>query len=115
MEHIRLWCRIIICTLTVRLMKTCTTPSAAALALASGDVVVLLNSDDRLKPDALQKASAAFAANPNADMISGGVDVVRDLGGTEQLFERHNTASNKNLDRLDLALGVPVIKARFLR
>ncbi len=41
---------------------------------ATGDVLGFLNGDDVLVPGALEKVCAAFAENPNADLVHGGVE-----------------------------------------
>src|SRR5690242_15601205 len=43
------------------------------IARARGDVICLLNSDDRLLPGAFEAVSAAFAADPAADAVCGRV------------------------------------------
>lgn len=49
---------------------------------ATGDVLCWLNSDDMFpSPDTLKKVADAFAANPDADIIYGGVDFVDEEGG----------------------------------
>lgn len=40
-----------------------------AFALSSGDIILYLNADDQLKPDALQRFADAFVSTPCADMI----------------------------------------------
>ena len=41
---------------------------------ATGDVLGFLNGDDALTPSALKKVGAAFSAEPNADIVHGGVE-----------------------------------------
>jgi hypothetical protein len=57
----------------------------AALALATGDYVALLDHDDTLTPDALQQVADQIAAQPDLDMIYSDEDVVGETG----LIERH--------------------------
>lgn len=48
---------------------------------ATGEVLCWLNSDDMFpSPDTLKKVADAFAANPDADIIYGGVDFVDEEG-----------------------------------
>lgn len=50
-------------------------------AMATGDVLVWLNSDDFYPaPDVLAKVAAAFARHPEADVIYGGVNFVDEAG-----------------------------------
>ncbi len=57
----------------------------AALELATGDYVALLDHDDSLAADALQEVADLIAAQPDLDMIYTDEDVVGDAG----LIERH--------------------------
>src|SRR3954447_20697187 len=45
------------------------------IALARGDVICLLNSDDSLLPGAFEAISAAFANDPAADAVCGRVHI----------------------------------------
>ena len=54
------------------------------LALASGEIVCFLNSDDQFAPGALAKAGAHFAAHPECAWLSGRCRIV-DQGGLETL------------------------------
>lgn len=60
----------------------------AGLAHATGDHVVFLDADDRLKPDAVELHLAAFAANPEAPMVYGSAQLIdadgRDIGQSLQ-------------------------------
>jgi glycosyltransferase involved in cell wall biosynthesis len=57
----------------------------AALDLATGDYIALLDHDDTLTPDALQHVADQIAAQPDVDMIYSDEDVVGETG----LIERH--------------------------
>ncbi len=54
------------------------------LALASGEIVCFLNSDDQFAPGALAKVGAFFAAHPECAWLSGRCRIV-DEGGVETL------------------------------
>jgi GT2 family glycosyltransferase len=58
----------------------------AALELATGRYIALLDHDDALTPDALQLVADQIAAQPDLDMIYSDEDVVTDKGG---LVEHH--------------------------
>ena len=55
----------------------------AALALANGEYIALLDHDDTLTPDALERVAAEVAAHPDLDMIYSDEDVVGDDGKVE--------------------------------
>jgi glycosyltransferase involved in cell wall biosynthesis len=57
-------------------------------ALARGDVVAWLNSDDTYLPDAFTRVSAAFAADPSLDFVYGDALEIDENGGilTPNLF-----------------------------
>jgi GT2 family glycosyltransferase len=57
----------------------------AALALATGQYIALLDHDDALAPDALRRVAYEIAAQPDLDMIYSDEDVVGDKG----LIEHH--------------------------
>jgi GT2 family glycosyltransferase len=61
------------------------TATNAALELASGEYIALLDHDDSLTPDALQRVADRLAAQPDLDMVYSDEDVVGDNG----LIERH--------------------------
>jgi len=55
----------------------------AALELATGDYIALLDHDDALTPDALKRVAEQIAAQPELDMIYSDEDVVDGSGFTE--------------------------------
>jgi O-antigen biosynthesis protein len=57
----------------------------AALELATGQFIALLDHDDTLAPDALERVAARIGAQPDLDMIYSDEDVVGDSG----LIEHH--------------------------
>jgi len=59
------------------------TATNTALELASGDYVALLDHDDALVPDALQRVAEQIARQPDVDMIYSDEDVVDDDGAIE--------------------------------
>jgi glycosyltransferase involved in cell wall biosynthesis len=82
------------------------------LALARGDVVGLLNSDDLLRPGALAAVARALDAVPHADAACGGAEVMA-AGG--RLVARIDDEATKRLDFRTAMLGVPITNARFFR
>jgi GT2 family glycosyltransferase len=59
------------------------TATNTALALAAGEYIALLDHDDALVPDALQRVAEQIAAQPDLDMIYSDEDVVGDSGVIE--------------------------------
>jgi glycosyltransferase involved in cell wall biosynthesis len=49
-------------------------------AMASGEVIGFLNADDRYEPGALDAAGAAFAADPDADWVTGYCRIISAAG-----------------------------------
>lgn len=83
------------------------------IAAARGDVVCLLNTDDWFAPGAFGAATAAFAADPELEMASGGVDVV-DLA-IGRTVARLNDPAMKRLRLRDVISGIPAMNGRFFR
>ena len=81
-----------------------------AISMATGDIVVILNSDDTLLPGALRNAQMAFEAC-DADVVSGGFEVISDLGGTAPKTFLSRTPPTY----LSLLFGIPAINASFFR
>jgi glycosyltransferase involved in cell wall biosynthesis len=84
------------------------------IALATGEVLVLLMADDWLEPGALKEIAAAFAADPDCDLVSSGVKVVREAadGGFHTVTELGGTANALTLENV---LYVPYSLARYYR
>ena len=84
------------------------------IALATGEIVLLLMADDWLAPGALQEIAAAFAADPACDLVSSGVRVVdeADDGRRATVVELGGTANALTLENV---LAVPYAGARFYR
>ena len=62
------------------------------LALATGDILCWLNSDDYLLPGALRRVAAAFLAEPGLELIVGAGDVI----SLDHQFLRHIPALELN-------------------
>ena len=85
------------------------------IAEATGDVVGLLNADDRYLPGALGQALTALAA-PEIDCASGGARVVRaGADGRDAVIRQFDDARHKMLDWDPLLYGAPLINARLYR
>src|SRR5262249_40906394 len=83
------------------------------IARASGDVIVLLNSDDTLPPGSLAAAAAIFDAQPEIEMVCGQVCVgaVDDQAGDVII----GTAAMQRMRSGDLISGMTLTNARFIR
>ncbi len=81
-----------------------------AISMATGDIVVILNSDDTLLPGALRNARMAFEAC-DADVVAGGFEVIPDLEGAvpKTFFSRTPPTY------MSLLFGIPAINASFFR
>lgn len=80
---------------------------------ARGDVICLLNSDDRLLPDAFKAICDAFDRDPAADAICGRVRV-GDAGAGDGGIE----IGSPGMQRLragDVISGLPITNGRFIR
>ncbi len=79
------------------------------IALARGDVIGHLNSDDLYEPGAFAAAAAAFAADPGLDSVGGGAQIYEDL----TLVRDCSSSRHTELSFANVLLGAPIINARF--
>jgi glycosyltransferase involved in cell wall biosynthesis len=80
-----------------------------AIASATGEFVLILNSDDMLLPLVVPQAVAALGRDPSADFASGGVLSGSSITGT--VCRRHRSP----LTAEGVLFGVPAINARLFR
>jgi glycosyltransferase involved in cell wall biosynthesis len=80
---------------------------------ANGDVICLLNSDDRLLPGAFEAVTAAFDADPAVDAVCGRVHVGDSEGGASET--EIGTPAMQRLRPGDIISGLPITNARFVR
>lgn len=83
------------------------------LQRARGEVICLLNSDDRLAEGAVTATQAVFAADRALELVRGHARV-EPVGGT-QAEERLKHSAAKPLTLASVLLGVPNINACFFR
>lgn len=85
-----------------------------ALGIARGEIIGMLNSDDRYDPGALDDVVDFFAAHPQVSAVCGAMRFFTDTGGTEQetLRFRHLTGDAM---RLELTFGNPGFNSWFFR
>jgi glycosyltransferase involved in cell wall biosynthesis len=81
------------------------------IALASGDVIGLLNSDDTYAPGALRAVERAFVLNPRADAVCGAAE----LFNADGILARYNAHADLALDSHAALVGACIINARFFR
>lgn len=85
------------------------------LALARGEMVHFLNSDDLLVYGALDSVSEAFR-DEAVELVSGGFDFfTREANGSERVIRREGGAAALNFTLQQVLWGVPAINARFFR
>jgi glycosyltransferase involved in cell wall biosynthesis len=80
---------------------------------AGGDVICLLNSDDRLLPGAFEAVSAAFDADPSIDAVCGRVRIGDVANGTSDV--EVGSRAMQQLRSGDVISGLPIINGRFIR
>jgi glycosyltransferase involved in cell wall biosynthesis len=83
------------------------------IARARGDVICLLNSDDRLLPGAFGAVSEAFGRDPAADAVCGRVHI-GDVGAGGKDIEIGSPAM-QGLRAGDVISGLPITNGRFIR
>ena len=82
---------------------------------AQGEIIGLLNSDDRYPPGALAAVLNCFALNPDVEVVSGAADVFVSAGQGERVIARHDDASRNAFTPMNMMREVPIINARFFR
>lgn len=85
-----------------------------AIGLSRAPIVGFVMGDDWLEPRAAEAVARAFAAQPQAGIVSVGARIVEEAadGGFRTVLERPGCANGLTLDNL---LGVPLSAARFFR
>lgn len=79
------------------------------LALAGGDIIGHLNSDDVYEPGAFAAVVEAFAADPALEQVSGGALICEG----QRLIRDCSAGCYSELSVTNALLGVPIINARF--
>lgn len=85
------------------------------LALARGEIIGFLNSDDRYAPGLLAEVARRFAAAPELDTLLVRSCVLAPQGKGWQVAFQHPLCRGGGLDLDDLMYGIPCINARFFR
>ena len=85
------------------------------LALAQGEIIHFLNSDDLLVPDALNTVATAMA-DESVEVASGGVEFFEQAAdGAERLLRRETAPARLEFSLAQVLSGLPAINARFFR
>lgn len=80
---------------------------------ATGEIIGFLNADDFYEDDVLNKVGEEFAKNPDLDLVSFLLRVLRSDGKSYKIIES-STLENTNLDRNKI-IGTLGINARFFK
>jgi GT2 family glycosyltransferase len=84
-------------------------------ALARGEWHLFLQGDDWLPEGTIEAYRRAIADNPEAEMICGNCEAVRESDGTWTQVWSVNNLGSKKLTVGNIALGEPMINARLIR
>ncbi|HEY0794009.1 MAG TPA: glycosyltransferase family 2 protein [Chthoniobacterales bacterium] len=83
---------------------------------ATGDVIVLLNSDDVLPPGSFPLADELFRNALGMMLVSGGSEIFRrTVDGREVVMHRYVNPRRNHLSLRNVTVGHPFINARFFR
>jgi glycosyltransferase involved in cell wall biosynthesis len=85
------------------------------VALAQGEIVGFLNTDDRYAPGLLAEVARRFAADPALDTLLLRSCILARHGEGWDVVGWHPLCRGDGLDLDDLMYGVPCINARFFR
>jgi glycosyltransferase involved in cell wall biosynthesis len=84
------------------------------IRMAKGDVICILNSDDELPEGAFSEVARIAALVPDADMISGAVEIVRHVAGAGTSRTVIDDPAMINLREQDIGPGIPLTNGRYL-
>ena len=86
------------------------------IAMARGEIIGHLNTDDLYEPHVLSEVARCFVENPDADMVCGGATVFEEAaeGGTT-VVAKYSERRDIALSVRNMTLGVPLPNARFVR
>ncbi|MGL4637681.1 MAG: glycosyltransferase [Beijerinckiaceae bacterium] len=84
------------------------------LRLARGDYICILNSDDELPYGALAEVTRVCKDHPEAEMISGAVEILRDVDKLTTTRAVLDDARFIHLREQDIGPGVPLTNGRYI-
>ena len=86
------------------------------IAMARGEIIGHLNTDDLYEPHVLSEVARCFVENPDADMVCGGATVFEeDAEGGTAVVAKYSERRDIALSVRNMTLGVPLSNARFVR
>ncbi len=86
------------------------------IRLSRGTIVALLNSDDLLPDNALEKVVETFAENPATDIVSGNSILFTTTGENQiNIIREYNKQEDRELGLTNILLGNPNLNARYFR
>jgi len=86
------------------------------VAMARGEVIGHLNSDDVYAPGAFHRIAAPFRDDAGVDAVFGGAIAFEDTaGGARRTVVEYLTPSHSALSWENVTIGVPIVNARFFR
>ncbi|MGE3918561.1 MAG: glycosyltransferase, partial [Hyphomicrobiaceae bacterium] len=84
------------------------------IRLAAGDWICILNSDDELPPGAFDEVRRLAALHPEADVISGSVEIKRGIDGRPASVHLIDDAAMIRLREQDIGPGITLTNARYI-
>ena len=84
------------------------------IAMARGEIIAQLNTDDVFEPGIFQAVAELFTQNPDVDAVSGGADIFERLPEGERTIKSFDSIREDELP-YRATLGVPVFNAWFFR
>ena len=85
------------------------------IALSTGEIVVLLNSDDELPGGTLTAVARIFSEYPDCDLVSGAVEMITPSWSRDVYACRIDAPKFLTLREQDIVAGITLTNARFLR
>jgi glycosyltransferase involved in cell wall biosynthesis len=85
------------------------------LALAQGDIIGFINTDDRYTLGILGAVAERFAAEPALDTLLGRAVLLAERGDAWRVLREYPLCRDGGLDLNDLMYGIPCFNARFFR
>lgn len=86
-----------------------------ALAAATGDFIVLLNSDDRMPPGSIEALVHAATGRPDIDVWTGGARIFEDGEAGERTVRVADSDATTALTLANVLDDLPLMTARFVR
>ena len=86
-----------------------------ALAAATGDFIILLNSDDRMLPGSLDALAHASASRPEIEVWTGGARIFEDNKVGERTVRIIDDRATTALTLSNILDDLPLMTARFVR